>query len=112
MVINGLANISKVMLIGGETRQMLNLITHAGVPSNKVLLGIATYGRSFKQQNPNCYEESCKFTGPNSGAIPGKCTGTSGYLALAEIKDIVKTQNVRKHYPDNGHTTTKFVRDL
>lgn len=69
---------------------MLNLITHAGVPFNKVLLDIATYGISFKQQTPTSYEESCKFTGPDSGAIAGKCTATSGYLALAKINDIVK----------------------
>lgn len=86
-----------------ETQQMLNLITHAGVPSNKVILGIAKYGRSFQQQNPTCYGPECKFTGPDSGAIPGKCTGTSGYLALGEIKEIVNSnQNVRKHYEDNG----------
>jgi hypothetical protein len=34
---------------------------------------------------PGCYTEMCTYTGPASGAYPGICTNTAGYLANAEI---------------------------
>ncbi|KAJ2339906.1 hypothetical protein GGH92_006506, partial [Coemansia sp. RSA 2673] len=73
-----------------ETYFALALITKAGVPSNKVLFGLGAYGRSFQQVDPNCSDASCRFTGPASGATPGKCTNSAGYLSLAEIDDLVK----------------------
>jgi hypothetical protein len=32
----------------------------------------------------------CSFMGPKSGARPGRCTGTAGYLGNQEIRDIIK----------------------
>ncbi|KAJ1661779.1 hypothetical protein EV178_006410 [Coemansia sp. RSA 1646] len=77
-----------------ETQQALTLITHAGVASNKVLLGMGAYGRSFKQTDPNCGGSTCTFTGPESGATPGKCTNTPGYISLAEINDIMANESI------------------
>jgi GH18 family chitinase len=94
-----------------ETQSMLNLITHAGVPSNKVLLGLAKYGRSFQQVDPNCYGPTCKFTGPLSGATPGKCTNTSGYIGLGEIKEIISKDTVRKTYVDAGSQILLYGKD-
>ncbi|KAJ2562260.1 hypothetical protein IW140_006453, partial [Coemansia sp. RSA 1813] len=53
-----------------ETIDSLVMITKAGVPSNKILVGIGSYGRSFRQTDPNCSEPTCTFTGPESGATP------------------------------------------
>ncbi|KAJ2567329.1 hypothetical protein IW140_004542 [Coemansia sp. RSA 1813] len=85
-----------------ETTSMLNLITHAGVPGNKVLLGLAAYGRSFQQSDPSCSGPNCTFTGTTSlsKATPGPCTGTAGYLALAEINRIRGTNRMRDEYVD------------
>ncbi|KAG2172398.1 hypothetical protein INT43_004940 [Umbelopsis isabellina] len=94
-----------------ETQSMLDIITHAGVASNKVLLGLAKYGRSFQQTDPSCYGPTCKFTGPDSGATPGRCTNTSGYIALAEIKDIISTGTVRKTYIDAGSQILLYGKD-
>ncbi|KAJ2354425.1 hypothetical protein GGH92_000031 [Coemansia sp. RSA 2673] len=85
-----------------ETQQALNLITHAGVPSNKVLLGLGAYGRSFQQVDPNCSGPNCKFTGPNSGASPGVCTNANGYISLAEINKIIKDGGTRRQYYDQA----------
>ena len=93
-----------------ETQSMLDLITHAGVPSNKVLLGLAKYGRSFQQVDPSCYGPSCKFTGPDSGATPGKCTKTAGYIGLGEIKQI-KKEDIRKSYVDAGSQIMTYGKD-
>ncbi|KAH8882398.1 glycoside hydrolase, partial [Thozetella sp. PMI_491] len=72
-----------------ETNYALAMITKAGVPSNKVLVGVTSYGRSFGMVDPSCTGPSCLFTGPDSGALPGSCTATAGYLADTEINDLL-----------------------
>jgi chitinase len=36
------------------------MITKAGVPSNKIMVGLALYGRSFQMSEAGCYTEMCK----------------------------------------------------
>ncbi|KAB5511420.1 hypothetical protein GE09DRAFT_690361 [Coniochaeta sp. 2T2.1] len=74
-----------------ETRQALAMITKAGVPAAKVVVGVTSYGRSFAMEQPGCWGPACKFTGTRaeSHATPGRCTGTGGYLADAEIGEII-----------------------
>lgn len=40
---------------------------------------------------PGCRGEMCEFTGSRvrSEATPGRCTSTGGYLAIAEINEII-----------------------
>lgn len=66
------------------------MITKAGVPSNKVLVGVSSYGRSFQMVDPSCTGPNCLFTGDRhtSYARKGRCTDTGGYLANAEIGEI------------------------
>ncbi|KAK4206907.1 hypothetical protein QBC37DRAFT_456949 [Rhypophila decipiens] len=72
------------------TMNTLSMITKAGVPAFQVVVGVTSYGRSFKMADPSCiYDDHCTFTGPDSGARPGRCTGEAGYLAQAEIDEIV-----------------------
>jgi len=59
------------------------------VPSNKVIVGVTSYGRSFEMTTPGCTGEMCTFTGPLSGAAIGPCTQTAGYIADAEINAII-----------------------
>ncbi|KAJ5219441.1 uncharacterized protein N7498_001540 [Penicillium cinerascens] len=68
-----------------ETINALSMITKAGVPSNKVVVGVTSYGRSFQMTEAGCSGPMCTYTGPASGAYKGPCTGTAGYLANAEI---------------------------
>ncbi|KAL6857694.1 hypothetical protein ACO1O0_005136 [Amphichorda felina] len=72
-----------------ETNYSLAMITKAGVPSNKVVIGMPTYGRSFEMTKAGCRGPECTFTGPKSGAWPGKCTNTSGYISNWEIRQLV-----------------------
>lgn len=85
-----------------ETKDALSLITKAGVPSNKVVVGVTSYGRSFKMAQAGCTGPSCKFTGSPrvSNAAKGRCTGTSGYLSDAEIDDIITFGRVNKQWVD------------
>ncbi|KAH8692178.1 glycoside hydrolase family 18 protein [Talaromyces proteolyticus] len=76
-----------------ETVYSLSMITKAGVPANKVIVGVASYGRSFGMSDPASCQQSifnpkCTFTGPNSGADPGVCTVTPGYISNAEIEQL------------------------
>ncbi|POR31800.1 Chitinase [Tolypocladium paradoxum] len=69
-----------------------SLITKAGVPSSKVIVGVTSYGRSFQMVDPSCTGPNCFFTGGpevgDSGAMKGRCTATAGYISNAEIKEI------------------------
>ncbi|KAG7287400.1 hypothetical protein NEMBOFW57_006911 [Staphylotrichum longicolle] len=87
-----------------ETKDALSMITKAGAPSNKVLVGVSSYGRSFKMAQAGCDSESCLFTGDNrnSQAAKGRCTKTSGYISNAEINEIIAAGKVTKSYTKEG----------
>ena len=72
-----------------ETLLALSMITKAGVPSNKLAVGVTSYGRSFQMTTPGCTGPTCTYTGGVSGAYPGPCTGTAGYISNAEINAIL-----------------------
>ncbi|KAI1123371.1 hypothetical protein F5Y10DRAFT_286254 [Nemania abortiva] len=74
-----------------ETEQAFSMITKAGVPSHKIMVGLPLYGRSFHMSQAGCYTELCTFTGPESGATAGKCTDTAGYISNWEIQQILET---------------------
>ncbi|RFU75458.1 killer toxin subunits alpha beta [Trichoderma arundinaceum] len=76
-----------------ETEYALSMITKAGVPTNKIAVGIAGYGRSFGMVNPSCTGPTCLFKGPASAATPGKCTNEAGYIPQAELEALSNPSN-------------------
>ena len=80
------------------------MITKAGAPSNKVVVCVSSYGRSFKMAQAGCDSEQCRFTGSArvSNANQGRCTGVGGYIANAEIDEIIATGNVNKQWTEEG----------
>ncbi|KAH8645403.1 hypothetical protein BX600DRAFT_391288 [Xylariales sp. PMI_506] len=72
-----------------ETYEALTMITKAGVKANKVVVGISSYGRSFQMTDSDCFTPECTYTGPDSGATPGRCTQTAGYISNAELTEIL-----------------------
>jgi GH18 family chitinase len=74
-----------------ETQESLAMLTKAGVPSSQIVVGVTSYGRSFQMTTPGCYGPDCTYT--SAGGAPGKCTATSGYLANAEINQIISTDS-------------------
>lgn len=78
----------------------INLVTKAGVPNNKIFVGESSYGRSFRMAEEGCWGPMCEFTGSRgvSDAAPGRCTNTSGYLAQAEIDEIIQRRGARTFY--------------
>ncbi|POR38364.1 Chitinase [Tolypocladium paradoxum] len=73
-----------------ETYNALVMITKAGVPAHKIFAGVTSYGRRFRMLDPGCVGPLCTFTGSYgvSEAEPGQCTGTGGYIANAELREI------------------------
>ncbi|KAK3988009.1 killer toxin subunits alpha/beta-like protein [Cladorrhinum sp. PSN332] len=94
-----------------ETMNALSMITKAGVPSNKIVVGVTSYGRSFKMTTPGCTGPTCTFTGPASGATKGKCTDTAGYISNAEIREILATNPSARTTFDSATETDILVYD-
>lgn len=87
-----------------ETTNALAIITEAGIPTNKVSVGVTSYGRSFKMAQKGCVGEMLRFLGKESQAAKGLCTDTAGYLANAEIREII---GLAKD-PDSGYTASTY----
>ncbi|KAJ6559463.1 glycoside hydrolase superfamily [Mycena vulgaris] len=78
-----------------ETLNALSMITKAGVNTSKLVVGVTSYGRAFQMTTPGCTGPMCTYTGPASGAAPGPCTQTPGYIAHAEINEIIAKGGVQ-----------------
>lgn len=94
-----------------ETNLSLSMITKAGVPSNKIITGITSYGRGFEMTEPGCTGPLCTYTGPESGATPGRCTDTAGYLANAEIYEIIANDDSANAMFDAASQSNILVYD-
>mmetsp|Transcript_40066 Transcript_40066/g.58560 ORF Transcript_40066/g.58560 Transcript_40066/m.58560 type:complete len:327 (+) Transcript_40066:2525-3505(+) len=57
-----------------------------GVPSEKIVLGLAAFGRTFTLEDPLCDKVGC----PYDGAIDIGCGGSRGYMPFFFIDAIVK----------------------
>jgi chitinase len=84
-----------------ETLSALAMVTKAGVPSAKIIVGVSSYGRSFQMTSPSCSGPMCTYTGSESGAEHGKCTDTGGYISNGEINEIISAGRVTKQFTDD-----------
>ncbi|KAL4916199.1 glycoside hydrolase superfamily [Aspergillus aurantiobrunneus] len=92
-----------------ETHTALSMITKAGVSANKIVVGVSSYGRSFEKIDADCTGFNCKYTGPSSGATPGSCTDTAGYLANAEINQIIDADDNVQQFKDDESDSNILV---
>ncbi|KAI9149971.1 Killer toxin subunits alpha/beta [Paramyrothecium foliicola] len=94
-----------------ETMSALAMITKAGVPSDKIVVGVSSYGRSFKMTDASCSGPMCTYTGPDSGAAHGKCTGTGGYISNGEIDEIIAEGRAKKQWTDDTQSNYLIYDD-
>ncbi|KAK7917892.1 hypothetical protein PG985_009766 [Apiospora marii] len=94
----------------------LSMITKAGVSSTKIMVGESSYGRSFNMATAGCTGPACLYTGSSSqsDATPGRCTNTGGYLANAEINEIMadKSRSVQSWHDDETASDYMVYDDL
>jgi chitinase len=80
----------------------------AGVKSEKLVLGLAYYGRSFTLESASCKEIGCKFSGPGKA---GSCTNSPGILGWFEIAKIIAENPENKPAFDSSSMTKILVWD-
>lgn len=93
-----------------ETMYSLAMVTKAGVPANKIMVGVSSYGRSFKMAKPGCKGPMFTFLGERkqSPAMKGECTGEGDYLADAEIR---ATKNAGEWWGEGSGYESYYDRD-
>ena len=73
-----------------ETLDALSMITKAGVTTNKIAVGVASYGRSFKGTTAGCTGPMCTFVGPDSGAT-GEPNISKFIPSLSKVESIASS---------------------
>ncbi|KAF3003978.1 hypothetical protein E8E14_006528 [Neopestalotiopsis sp. 37M] len=98
-----------------EVELALAMVTKAGVPSTKIMVGESSYGRSFNMATAGCTGPECTYTGSGttSDATPGRCTNTGGYISNAEINEIIaKNSNANTWHDDETNSDYLVYNDL
>lgn len=75
-----------------EITDALDLLWRNNIPSSKVTMGLAFYGRGFTVSDPACVEPGCTF---DSGANARRCSKEVSILLNSEIVDIMDQQGVK-----------------
>ena len=73
-----------------------------GVPRDKILLGIATYGRGWKG-----VEKPQLGVGGSGKSTKGAHTGEAGFLSYFEIKDKIESEGYTRYWDE--YTQTPFI---
>lgn len=63
------------------------LLIKEGIPSTKIVLGMAAYGRTYTLADDRCKELGCPFRSPGLGG----CGNTPGFLPFNEISAYIET---------------------
>lgn len=74
-----------------ETEYALAMITKAGVPANKIAVGIASYGRSFGMEDPTCTVLTVFLQAPIQPQPRATARRSSGYISQAELEQLVSS---------------------
>ncbi|GLA53900.1 hypothetical protein AnigIFM63604_011204 [Aspergillus niger] len=78
-----------------ETMWALAMITKAGVATKDIRVGVSSYGRSFHMTTAGCYESWCTY---DTAGAAGPCTDTAGYIAEAEMEEILASDTTTQTY--------------
>jgi chitinase len=65
------------------------LFIDAGIPSEKLVLGLAAYGRTYTLSDTSCTTPGCGF----NGAKATTCTNSNGFMSYFEIENIISSNS-------------------
>ncbi|KAH6699690.1 chitinase [Leptodontidium sp. MPI-SDFR-AT-0119] len=74
-----------------EITAAMDLLWRNDISADKVVMGMAFYGRAFTVTSTNCVTPGCTF---ESGANKGPCSAEISILMNSEIKEIVETKGL------------------
>jgi hypothetical protein len=82
--------------------------------NTKIFVGEASYGTSFHMAVDGCWGPMCDFTGSRlqSDAKPGRCTNSAGYIAYAEINEIIRSGEGEVIYDADSDTDVLLYEGL
>lgn len=81
-----------------EIQDALDHLWRNKIRYDKVVLGLALYGRGFTASSPSCMEPGCPF---ESGSLYGNCSLEIGVLHNTEIDNLLVEKNIEpKFYQD------------
>ncbi|GIC89051.1 uncharacterized protein Aud_005452 [Aspergillus udagawae] len=75
-----------------EIKNSMDLLWRNDIPPEKVVLGMAFYGRAFTVVDRACTTPGCLFA---SGAEPGDCSSEVGILMISEIEKVIKEKSLK-----------------
>jgi chitinase len=81
--------------VGAGVQGSVSIYMNFGVPAEKIVLGMATYGRSFASA------ESDKVNGLSKGNGPkGRCTEAPGMLSYYEVKELLDAGKLKPSWDE------------
>ncbi|OOF93333.1 glycoside hydrolase family 18 protein, partial [Aspergillus carbonarius ITEM 5010] len=89
-----------------ETVWALSMISKAPAATSSIMVGVASYGRSFEMASAGCYSSSCTWTAEEA---PGPCTQTTGFISNAEINQILAENSDAERIFDEGSDSDILV---
>lgn len=75
-----------------EIADALDLLWRNNISSDKVVLGMAFYGRAFTVSNPSCTKPGCEYA---SGGKKRTCSGEISVILNSEIDDVVASTGAK-----------------
>ncbi|THX63759.1 glycoside hydrolase, partial [Aureobasidium pullulans] len=75
-----------------EIQDAIDLLWRNDITPDKVVMGLAFYGRAFSATSTSCMEPGCTY---ESGALLGKCSQEISILLNSEIDELVAEKNLQ-----------------
>lgn len=86
-----------IPLVGPGIQGSVSAYLNFGVPAEKLVLGMATYGRSFTGAEEGKVGALAKGNAP-----PGRCTAAPGMLSYFEIKELLQSGKLKASWDDKA----------
>jgi chitinase len=83
--------------VGPGVQGSVSIYINFGVPAEKIVLGMATYGRTFASAESAAVGAAAKGNGPK-----GRCTDAPGMLSYFEIKELIQANKLKTSWDDNA----------